>query len=228
MKWKSALVTSASGSVGGLTASRNAGGAYYRARVVPTNPNSTFQQAVRAAMSNLTSRWLSTLTDAQRAAWKAYSDNVPLIDRLGDPRNVGALPMYIRSNVPRIQAGLSIVDDGPTTFNLGDFTAPSFTATVLGTAIGTVFTNADEWANEDGAAMLVFQSRAQSPSINYFKGPYRLAGQVLGDSGTPPTSPQADAAVFPFAADQRVYFRAVVTRADGRLSSDFLSFAVAA
>lgn len=219
MKFKSALVTQASGSVGGMTASHNKGGMYLRARATPVNPSSSAQVAIRNYMSQLTTRWQETLTQANRDAWTTYAGNVLLPDRLGESRNVGGLGMFIRGNVPRLQAGLPIVDAGPTTFDLGTFTDPVPTITAGSPATSSlVITNTDDWANEDDAAMLIYASREQSPSINFFKGPYRFGDTIDGDSVTPPTSPATPTLPFAGTAGNTMFLQVRVTRADGRLS----------
>lgn len=218
---KSAVIASGSGSIAGMTLSRNAGGMYLRARAIPTNPASALQQAVRAAMASLAVLWQDTLTAAQRTAWATYAENVPLVNSLGDPINVSGLNMYIRSNVPRIQAGLARVDDGPTTFNLGEYTAPTFAIDTASDEVDVTFENTDAWANEDDSSMLVYGSAPKDPTINFFKGPYTLLDTIDGDSVTAPTSPAAIALAQAIVAGQRNFFRIVVSRADGRLSADF-------
>jgi hypothetical protein len=222
MKFKSSMVTQASGSVGGLTYSHNRGGMYIRSRATPTNPGSAFQAAVRAFVATLTSAWNDTLTAAQRAAWDTYAENVPMTDSLGEPRNIGGLGHYVRSNVPRLQAGLDRVDDGPTTYNLGEFTAPSFgTISAAGGTAAVNFDTGDDWVDEDDAGMLILLSRGQNPGVNYFKGPYRFTDSIDGDSGTPPTSPASLTAPFALAVGQKLFGQARVSRADGRLSLPF-------
>lgn len=228
VKFKSQIITQASGSIGGTTYSRNKGGMYQRARAIPTNPNSPQQAAVRSIMGNLAIIWGSVLTVAQRAVWTIYAEQVPLIDRLGSAMNVTGLNMFIRSNTPRVQAGLDYVAGGPTEFNLGSFTNPSFTATEATDVIPTTFDNTDDWANEDDAAALVYVSRPQNPSIAFFKGPYRLAGIIAGDATTPPTSPASITSPFAFNAGHRMFVRFQVSRADGRLSLPFRTFATGA
>jgi len=219
---KSAILTSASGSVGGLTASHNAGGLYFRARTIPVNPNSAPQQQVRNAMTVLTSAWVTDLTAGQRDGWKTYGVNVGLVNPLGDQIEVSGISMYVRSNVARLQAGLDRVDDAPTVFNLGSFTEPTITAVSAATqTLSLDFDDTDDWANEDGAAMLVYISRPQNLTINFFKGPYRLATSILGDGTTAPTSPAAIDLPFTAALGQKVFLRARVTRGDGRLSGEF-------
>ena len=219
------IVAAASGSLGGTTFSRNRGGAYARIRAVPVNPNTIYQQEVRSLMATLTSHWLDTLTADQRAAWDTYADNVHLPNPLGADRNVGGLGMYVRSNIPRLQASpvdLPRVDDAPTTFNLGSYTLPTVgNASEAAQTADVTFDNTDLWANEDGSALLTYGSRARNPSINYFKGPYRLMKYLEGDSITPPTSPDSQTWPFPFLQTQRLFMFGRITRADGRLSSPF-------
>lgn len=219
MKFKSSLLAQASGSVGGSTYSHNKGGMYIRNRSIPTNPNTTYQQAIRSIVGQLTDLWLTTLTAAQRAAWDAYAAAVPILDSLGESRAVTGLNMYVRSNTPRLQAALPRVDDGPTIQNLGDYTAPAIASVAAAADTADVsFTNTDDWANEDDAALLAYFSRPKSASINFFKGPYRYADKVDGDSVTPPTSPATIALPFPVEVGHRVFGRLQVSRADGRLS----------
>lgn len=221
-------VAAVSGSVGGVTFSRNRGGPYMRTRAIPTDPGTTYQQDIRATVASLTSHWLNTLTPAQRAAWDTYALNVELPNSLGQYRNVGGIAMYIRSNVPRLQLdpdSLPRVDAAPTVFNLGEFTNPSMGGASEATqAVNIGFDNTDAWANEDDAAMLMHGSRSHNQSVNFFKGPYRNAGRVLGDAVTAPTSPEVVTWPFPFLEDQRIWCQIRFSRADGRLSAPFRAF----
>jgi hypothetical protein len=221
MIYKSALMTQASGSVGGVTASHNRGGQYFRARVIPVNPGTPEQQRVRDILTGLAIRWGEKLSSAQRDTWDTYAANVPVINRLGDSVFLTGLNHYIRSNVGRFQAGLSFVDDAPSTFNLGTFTAPTITATVLTQAVTVAFDNADDWAGETDSAMLGYLSRPAGHSIHYFQGPYRYAGKIEGDDVTPPASPAPLIAPYAFAADQKLFGFFRVVRVDGRCSAPY-------
>ena len=217
-------VAQASGSIGGTTFSHNRGGPYMRTRAIPTNPGSQQQSNVRATMSLLTSRWRDTLDQIERDAWDTYALNVPLPNALGEPRNVGGLGMYVRSNVGRDQVPLIIIDDAPVVFNLGEYTDPVIDVVDSATSTTDIeFTDSDAWVGEDLSAMLVFASRQQNPSINYFKGPYRFAGAIVGQVLLPPTSPATIALPFPVAVGNKIFMRFVVSRADGRYSSTFRS-----
>ena len=222
MLFKPLLGTDLSGKVGGIVASHNAGGAYFRAATVPTNPNTTFQQEVRNAVSSLSVLWQVSLTQAQRDAWDVYAANVKITNRIGEKINVSGLNHYVRSNVPRLQAQVARVDDGPTVFTFAAYTAPSMTAWSEATQAGDIaFTTdilTDPWANALGGFMFVYVSRPQNSGIQFFRGPYRRVGTVTGDP-VPPASPSNFGSAFPFVAGQRLFGRAIVTRPDGAISS---------
>lgn len=222
----SPIISSASGSIAGLTLSRNAGGMYIRARAVPVNPSTGPQVFIRAIVAFLSNTWVNTLTQAQRDAWALYADNVPLTGPLGASRTVSGIAMYIRSNVPRIQALTPRVDTAPSIFDTGDFTPvtdPAAGATAQ--QLQFEFTNTDAWANEALSFMAVYASRPQNPSINFFTGPYLLTEIILGDITTPPTSPAQIDVPFPIVVGQRLFWRVVVSRNDGRYSSTQRQFA---
>ena len=207
----------ASGSMGGTTYSRNAFGAYIKRKSIPVNPSTALQNAVRANFSEIAARW-SQLTAAQRSAWQTYANAVPRSDTFGQPVTLFGRQMYIACNSLRKQAGLALVDDGPTILTLPELTLPVPTITA-GDPISLAFTSTDQWAGETGGALLFFASDAKSPQTNYCRGPYRYAGKVAG-AATPPTSPATLTAPFAYVEGQRVFWKAVAITADGRMSSD--------
>lgn len=228
MKFKSLVFAQASGSVGGLTYSHNLGGMYIRNRSIPVNPNTPAQQGVRAALKTLTTRWNDTLSSLQRQQWANYAAAVSVLNKLGEPIFIPPLAMYVRCNSARLQfvGASAIVDDGPTIMSLATMTPPTvtFTAPVAHFA----FTNTDAWANEAGGYMFVYMSRPQSPGVIFFKGPFQWAANIVGATPTPPTSPQNVTSPFGnFSAGQKIFFRARVSRADGRISSDVIIGGVA-
>lgn len=221
MKFNSSLMSAASGSAGGLVASHNRGGQYFRKRVVPTNPGTPQQALVRSILANLTARWSNTLTGTQRAAWILYANNTPLPDTLGEPRVPTGLNMYCKVNVPRVQAGKSLIDAGPVIFGLTPLSTPTVTsASAAGQSMVLAYNNADQWAIAVGGHLFVYISRPQSVGIVFFKGPYRLATAING-AVIPPASPATITTPFVIAAGQRLYTRVVAITADGRPSAEF-------
>lgn len=229
MLFTSPLIASASGSLAGLTASRNAAGPYFRARTVPVDPQSSLQVTLRTILGQLANRWVNTLNDSQRQGWADYAANVGLPARLGGSHFVSGNAQYIRSNTARRQAGLPRIDTAPIIFDVGDFTtltAPGITA--AGNLLAATFDNTDDWAGEDDSSLLVYGGIAVNPTINFFKGPYRFAARIDGDAITPPVSPFSVAGNYPYAAGQRGFFRVLVVRGDGRVSFDQKLDAIAA
>jgi len=220
MLFKSGILTQASGSIGGITASHNRGGMYFRARAIPTDPNTGPQATMRAILGSLADRWNNTLITAERDAWNLYASLTTVIGPLGDPLVLSGQQTYIRSNSVRAQNAQGIVDAAPTQFDLGELGVPTLDAAGTG-PLGNVdigFDNTLPWANDDDGFMAVLISRPQNPSINYFRGPYRNSGGIQGITIGPPTSPATINAAFPFTAGQRVFVKLRVTEADGRLT----------
>jgi hypothetical protein len=216
------IMTQISGSLGGITGSHNSGGLYLRARTIPVNPNTGLQMIVRAAVTQLVSRWNGLLTVTQRATWTLYASNVPLPGPLGDPHLVSGLNMYVRSNVARLQVGLARVDSAPTVFDLGFFTPPVYTATGATDIVSVAFTNTDPWATAVGSALLIYIGNPQNPGVTFYAGPYRFLGRVNG-AVVPPTSPATFTAPFDIAVSQRLGFFARATNLDGRYSGKIQS-----
>lgn len=219
---KGTIATAMSGKLGGVVASHNKGGAYFRALTIPTNPNSPQQIAVRNAVAFLSNFWANGLTADERRNWDTYAENVTITNRVGDQVNISGLAHYVRSNVSRIQASVARVDDGPPIFNLSQFSRTSMVNFSVATQVGDVEFGtdvlSDPWANVVGGFLFIFISRPQNNTINFFRGPYRLAAVVVGDP-TPPVSPVVVNVPFPFAGNQKLFGRAIAATADGRLAT---------
>jgi hypothetical protein len=125
VKFKSALLTQASGSIGGMTASRNRGGLFLRSRVIPVNPNTERQGEARANMATAVGLWSNTLTDSDRQAWTTYANGTPVVDKLGDQLILSGQQMFVKCALPRLVAGLAPVTAGPITAGLA--TTPDVT-----------------------------------------------------------------------------------------------------
>lgn len=228
MKFKSALVTQVSGSVGGMTGSHNQGGMYFRARSIPTNPNSNYQQTIRGYMAAAAQNWANPSAVAFRADWRNYAANTPILDTLGELRNISGLAMYTRAQVLWQLAGLGIVATYPSQNTLGNIGNLGFTYSEATNLISVAYTDAGDWADTDDGALLIYASRPQNDSIEFFKGPYRFAGAILGDTASPPASPQTVTNPFAAVEDKKVFVMARCVTADGRVSYPFRTGIIAA
>lgn len=216
------------GSIGGQTFSRNTYGNYIRSRTKPVNPQSTRQSEVRAILSQLMQSWANTLTETQRAAWNVYANNVPRLNKLGEAIKLTGINHYLRSNAPVLLAGLTRVDDAPTTFTLpGEDPLFDITADATAQEIDVTFDDTRDWLDEDGGFMQVAVGAPQNASVNFFDGPWRIAGTIEGDSVAAPTSPATISVPYPIAADQKIFVKARIGRADGRLSDFFRETTIA-
>jgi len=211
-----------SGSIAGNTFARNRYGNYVRARTKPINPNTARQVAIRAAMAAMTARWSQTLTANQRTAWNLYASSVAMKNRLGEVVKFTGFNHYIRSNMPRQQVGLALVDDGPVIFELPN-QDPTFAITAAESTqvITCVYDATLDWDNETGGALLAYQGQPQNAQRNFFDGPWRYMGKVEGVDGSPVASPLLGAVSFATSETQRVWAYARISRADGRLSEIF-------
>lgn len=211
-----------SGSIAGNTYARNRYGNYARARTKPVNPNSSGQQSVRAALSELSVRWAQILDAAQRAAWNLYGSSVAMKNRLGESVYLTGFNHFIRSNAWLARMGGTIVDDGPVIFELpAADPAFSITATEAAQQISWGYDDTMDWANETDSWLLLYQGSPQNAQRNFFDGPWRQCSQLQGVTGAPPASPLVTGVVFAIAELQHQWGYARILRADGRLSEPF-------
>lgn len=216
---KGLLAAEMSGKAGGIVASHNRGGQYFRQFRVPVNPATSQQQAIRNAFGSLAAHWTETLTQTQRDDWDAYASVIGSTNAMGDFINPGGKALYQGWNSVRLVNALPRVDDVPTFFERPSLNEPTIDSwDLVAQTVDLDFSTSNPFVDEDDAALLVYISPPRSAGTNFFKGPYRLATAILGDSTTPPTSPATIALPFTVAAGQRVFFKANVTRADGRYS----------
>ena len=218
MLFTSPVFAQASGSVAGMVFSHGRAGMITRSRSTPTNPNTERQRIVRVALAVLAPYWGQTLSAAQRAGWNLYAANVAMTNALGATIFLTGQNHFLRINIVRIQAGIPIVLNAPTIFDLGTFTAPTIVAINEGTQDFDIgFDNTDDWASTTGGFMLVWLGRTTGQGVAYFGGPYRFAGSIVG-SIIPPGSPQNFPAPWIVSMDNLAWVSARVNQPDGRLS----------
>lgn len=216
-----------SGSLGGIVASHNRGGPYFRRRAVPTNPNSDRQAAVRSLFTSAVQSWQETLTDAQRQGWRDYAAGTPRTNTLGQALVLTGQQAYVASFTALSQAGMTAVADAPTILDTG---LPPISVTRLSVdALDTTLEVAGAFAEvPDGTlSVAVYIGRPVSPAVTFFKGPYQL-GRVLDNSTNNPWFVDAEYAtgewsadIVPLTADigKRYPLRVRTLYADGRISA---------
>ncbi len=175
MQFKSALVTDASGSIGGMTASRNRSGLYLRSRVVPVDPATSRQQTMRSIMASLVSEWID-ITEPERQAWRDYAANVEHTPRFCGPIFLTGQNQFVRTNAVRHQNGFSTLIIAPTIFDTGQpLTQPTVVEITQVSPPNTYTVTVPFVAPADAAGQAtMYMSRPFSPSRTYFRGPYQL------------------------------------------------------
>lgn len=112
MKYRSTLFDEARNKIGSAVASKNRNGNYFRNLVIPSNPRTPRQTAVRALFTNLSSAWRG-LSEAQRMGWTSLAAQVTLRDALGNSYKPTGQQLYVGNNTNLTNAGLAVIDDAP-------------------------------------------------------------------------------------------------------------------
>lgn len=106
------IVVAGRGKIGGHVASANRSGAYFRTKVTPVNPQTSFQNEVRSRLGGLSQAWRG-LTEAQRAGWNGAVGSYSKTDIFGDIRNPSGINLFQRLNNNLLTIGQSQIDDAP-------------------------------------------------------------------------------------------------------------------
>ena len=101
-----------SGSVGGVTSSRNRFGQYRRTRATPVNPRSAGQASSRSRMSVNAALW-RTLTGAQRAGWMDLGLSMVRSDALGQSYSLTGFQAFCSVNNTLASSGAAGVTAAP-------------------------------------------------------------------------------------------------------------------
>lgn len=212
-------MTAASGSIGGMTASRNRGGQYLRARVIPVNPNTERQGEARANMAQAVGAWTNILSDANRQSWTTYAQGTPVVDKLGAQLILSGQQMYVKCALPRLIATLGILTAGP--IEAGLATTPVVEpGTTVTTATGIVAT-----VNVDGSgatgSLNVYMSEPTSPSRTVAHAKRAFAGNEGPPVGDAFSVAIASASLpYDIVVGAQVRITFVFLAADGRVSTE--------
>lgn len=210
------------GSIGGTVFARNRSGAYARNRSIPVNPGSALQSKIRATIGQVRELWFNVLTEAQRAAWKVYADNVPVSNRLGETVTLTGWNMFAKTNSFQLYHDKAAILDAPTEFATAEMDGSLEVQGAAATKnLVIAFDDSLPWVNEAGGRMEIYQSTPQAATKNFYKGPYQKVYTIDGDNVEPPTSPMSAQSRHVLTQGQKVFIMARIIRADGRLSSIF-------
>lgn len=212
-----AIVTEGRGKINGFVASRNKAGAYFRTKVTPSNPDTTYQAAVRSRLASRSQAWKG-LTDIQRTAWNSAVGDFTKTDVFGDTQTPSGFNLYVALNNNIINIGESALTTPPVPQSVIAFTSLSVAA-ANGAQTLTVTFAAAIAATEK---ILLFATPAVSPGKSFVKNLYRQIG-VLTSTDTSPYDAETEY-IAKFGsigeAGQKIFIKAVpVSVASGQAGS---------
>lgn len=145
MKYLGLLSSAASGKMGGIVASHNRGGSYFRSHVVPVQPRTPAQTLNRNQLAAFSAAFKS-LTAAQVAGWNSLGSTVTLKDALGNSFNPTGQQLFVSCNRHLASLGINTqLSTAPSIPSVPGFTtftaAPTYTSGLI-TAFALSFTPA--------------------------------------------------------------------------------------
>lgn len=201
-----AIVVDGRGKIGGHVASKNRGGSYFRTKVTPVNPSSTYQQTVRNRLAGLSSGWRG-LTAAQRASWNASVSDFSKTDIFGDIKNPSGFNLYQRLNSNLLNCGEAALSSPPASEAVDAFT--SFSAAAANGAQTVTLTYSAAIAADH--KVLVRATPALSPGVNFVKSEFRQIDVIATADASPFSIETEYIAKFGAvgAAGQKIFFELV-------------------
>lgn len=169
-----AIVADIRNKLNGTVFAKNRYGLYARTKVTPTNPQTTQQQANRAAFGNSSSGWKG-LTQDQRNAWIAAAVNFPVIDIFGNSHILAGNALYTRLNRNLDAIGESPISDPPAPVAIPPATVTGLTASEGSSTITATFDVATVPA---GFNLLVYATPLIIPSRLFVKNRLRVLGEA--------------------------------------------------
>lgn len=169
-----AIVADIRGKLNGSVFSKNRGGAFVRTKVTPSNPQTSFQAAVRSILGGLAQAWRS-LTEAQRSAWNAAVSNFTGTDIFGDIKIPSGINLYTKLNANLAEAGEAFITTPPLPRGAASLTQLSVSADISDTEIEVVAGVGNVPADN---TLIIRATAPQSPGKSFLKGKYRNVAKL--------------------------------------------------
>lgn len=176
-----AIVARISGSSGGVVYSHNRGGMYFRNRSTPVISTTEYALESKARMAFFSQQW-RTLSEANRLAWKQYAAEKPIIDTLGDSRNMSAANAYIKLNSRLDLAGIAAISVPPTSAAPPALLSLTLTADIGAGSVAVAYTATPLGA---GKRLWIQAAVTSSPAVVYIKNLLRFCGVSAAAAASP-------------------------------------------
>lgn len=159
-----------SGSQGNTTAAHNKFGSYLRNRIIPADPATAKQLAIRALIQSFSEAWRE-LTESQRLGWGTLGDQMTRLDTQGSSYTLTPLQAFTSVNMNLDLIGQALLDDAPALL------VPSllYTFALAATAGITALTIASDISLAATEFLVVDASAQGSQGINFVeRGAYKF------------------------------------------------------
>lgn len=209
----------------GQVHSRNTYGNYIRQKVSPVQPRTSHQVKLRNQLTQLSKRYSTELTDAQREAWIAFASDNPVTDVFGDSIVLTGINFYQKVNNLRLLMELTILDDPPSDYTVTDLTSASLNITntpplkievVFAPAPAPAKHRVEVWATEPVSPGTLFygpKMRLLMISQANTNSPLDITQSYTDRFGTPPIGKKIAAWIRLVNEDNGAQSRGVVTSA---------------
>lgn len=193
---------------------------------MPTNPQSSFQTAVRGNFADLSTGW-RTLTDLQKEGWITLGEAMERQDSLGQTYTLTGIQAYISVNNNLLTVGGTPVANAPA-YQLPDHSSPYSFASAAGAGTVTLtYTPPDP-----GDFILVYATRPMSDGRMFAaKSEYKLI-DVADESDASPLSLGSEYSArfgsITGKAGEKIFFRLIRISAAGFASTPLQTSAIIA
>ena len=173
------IVVDGRGKLGGHVLSKNRSGAYARTKVTPTNPQTSFQSAVRSIFASLSQAW-SGLTASVRLQWDGAVSQWTSTDIFGDIRKPTGKNLYLRLNAVAGQAGYPAIPTPPAKAQMieGVITAVAYDSAIPSVTLTDAVSDAS-------ITYSVFATPPLSQGTGFIKNRLRFIGNFLSTAPVP-------------------------------------------
>lgn len=232
------IVADARGKCGTEIYSRNSAGAYVRSLPTWSQPDSQRQLDCRATMTALSQYWSGTLTEAQRATWRKYAHQHPLLNVWGHPIITTGFLAFIRHNAHYYRYYLGVIFTTAPTIPPIHQCAITLVADASSAVVRITYPLRNTWPQPGDMKAYIFAGLQKNAGVSYFSAPWRFVGLTAASgaawqfnpdsfsypSGPPVPPPQTWPVL---ATGKRVWAYAVVqSQSTGALSSPYYTQAI--
>lgn len=167
-----AFMADARGKLNGTVFSKNRGGSYTRTKVTPSNPQTSFQAAVRQRLSSLSAQFRS-LTAAQILGWNNAVSDFQSTNVFGDTVNPTGLQLYVKLNANLLGIGAATISDPPAPTAISSITATIASLTTAAFTASLAAATTDE-------TYVIEATQPVSPGRLFLKNEFRVITTVAG------------------------------------------------